>query len=272
MRDALYLRRCGAGGSAERRFNEMRARWWKRVRFRATTPLAVVGAALLIGALIFRSVLPEFLIGVALGAVFAMYIWVTEAPPPRIEQWRTGYEGEQKTARRLAQLRREGYELFHDLSDRLDDQPSASNVDHVVVGPTGVWLIDTKWLSGTVHLDGDIVEVTNVDWPEDMCRLERLLPAMRGRAARLCEDIGPVNGRRPFVNSVLVFWNDVVGAPIEADRVVLLRADELASRILESGDVRLSADAVAEIASRIRATRHPRTDVGLASKPPTATV
>jgi hypothetical protein len=61
--------------------------------------------------------------------------------------WRHGAEGERRTARLLAPLERHGYQVFHDLAV----PGSAANVDHLVVGPTGVYVIDSKCYRGQLR-------------------------------------------------------------------------------------------------------------------------
>jgi hypothetical protein len=66
--------------------------------------------------------------------------------------WRRGAAGERRTARLLRRLERDGYTSLHDLAV----PGSAANVDHLVIGPTGVFVVDSKQYSGRVHqsLDG----------------------------------------------------------------------------------------------------------------------
>lgn len=51
---------------------------------------------------------------------------------------RIGYDGELATAQELNQLMRHGYYIFHDM------QADNFNIDHVVIGPAGVFAIETK--------------------------------------------------------------------------------------------------------------------------------
>lgn len=62
--------------------------------------------------------------------------------------WERGAEGESTVARLLAKLPHEYY-VINDLST-----PSG-NLDHVVVGPTGVFVLDTKNWRGLVTADGN---------------------------------------------------------------------------------------------------------------------
>lgn len=60
------------------------------------------------------------------------------------ERWLTGAEGECRTAKALERLP-DDYVVFHDFHVRqLNGNRSLGNVDHIVVGPTGVFVIDTK--------------------------------------------------------------------------------------------------------------------------------
>jgi hypothetical protein len=52
-----------------------------------------------------------------------------------------GPAGERRTARLLDRLTRDGYVVFHDLAV---PRNTSANVDHLVIGPTGVFVIDSK--------------------------------------------------------------------------------------------------------------------------------
>jgi hypothetical protein len=61
--------------------------------------------------------------------------------------WRRGAKGERLTARRLRRLGR-GWTVFHDLAI----PGSRANADHLVIGPPGVFLIDSKHYRGRLAL------------------------------------------------------------------------------------------------------------------------
>ena len=78
---------------------------------------------------------PLFVVAVALtGCVVALW------PRPGPGRWARGAAGEQATAALLARLAPGRWFVFHDLALPGSD----ANVDHLVIGPTGVWVIDTK--------------------------------------------------------------------------------------------------------------------------------
>jgi hypothetical protein len=77
---------------------------------------------------------------------------------------RKGYEGEVATGQELSLLMREGYYVFHDI----EFKDKRFNVDHVVVGKNGVFVIETKYRSkkdegdatkeATVIYDGNMLQ------------------------------------------------------------------------------------------------------------------
>jgi hypothetical protein len=72
-------------------------------------------------------------------------------PSPETQAWRRGADGERHVARLLEPLVRAGWGVSHDL--RVPG--SKANVDHVVIGPPGVFAIDTKNYRGRLHLSRD---------------------------------------------------------------------------------------------------------------------
>jgi hypothetical protein len=69
---------------------------------------------------------------------------------PETRAWRRGANGERRTARLLASLERRGWAVLHDLAI----PGSAANIDHLVIGPGGVFVIDSKQYGGRLQLDG----------------------------------------------------------------------------------------------------------------------
>ena len=56
----------------------------------------------------------------------------------RRRKFRLGYEGELAVGQELNQLLREGYEVYHDFpADKF-------NIDHIIIGPAGVYAVETK--------------------------------------------------------------------------------------------------------------------------------
>lgn len=83
----------------------------------------------------------EAALGVASAAVLAALVLRPERDP---ERWLRGSAGEAATARLLAGLPGSRWAVMHDL----EVPGSRANIDHLVIGPTGVWVIDTKTRRG----------------------------------------------------------------------------------------------------------------------------
>jgi len=77
------------------------------------------------------------LLGIALGAGgAAMLLWPRHDP----SRWARGAAGERATAALLENLPGRHWVVLHDLAL----PGSRANIDHLVIGPTGVWVVDTK--------------------------------------------------------------------------------------------------------------------------------
>jgi hypothetical protein len=70
-------------------------------------------------------------------------------PSPDAIAWRRGAAGERRTARLLDPLERHGWAVLHDLAV----PGSRANLDHLVIGPGGVFVIDSKHYRGRLQLD-----------------------------------------------------------------------------------------------------------------------
>jgi hypothetical protein len=147
--DAGFLDSQGRpGGSAMAQYRRRRAGDWQTWRTTLLHRLAGVLAAGPVAAVVTAAVAGPGLAqltGPAAAMGLAWLLWFR--PSPATLAWRHGAEGERRTARLLAPLERRGYQIFHDLAV----PGSAANVDHLVVGPTGVYVIDSKRYRGHLH-------------------------------------------------------------------------------------------------------------------------
>jgi len=93
---------------------------------------------------------------------------------PTAEQaWGTGAEGEEHVGRLLNKLRKAGWLVMHDL----EISHTGRNVDHLAIGPTGVFVIETKKLSGEVRVNGPSIKVNGYsqDYVENLKEQARLV-------------------------------------------------------------------------------------------------
>jgi hypothetical protein len=152
-------------------------------------------------------------------------------PSEQARTWQRGAHGERRTARLLDRLARDGYVVFHDLAV----PGSPANVDHLVIGPTGVFVIDSKQWSGSVHQDAD-----GLAW-HNHYRLDRTLETVRWEA----EAISRILGTRAAA-LLCVHGAHVHGGGLHAQGVAIVPAHLLRGalgddRVLSDADVALLA-------------------------------
>jgi hypothetical protein len=181
------------------------AAWTRSLTWRA--PL-VMAAGLIAGTLAAQAGLPGA--GLACLAVAALVGWrLRFRPSTRARAWQRGAKGERHTARLLDRLGYEGYVSFHDLA--LPDSPA--NLDHLVVGPSGVFVIDSKQWTGEVHQSAD-----GLVW-HDHYRLDRTLASIRWQA----ETLGSLLGV-PVAPLVCVHGAHIQGGGLRAQGVAVVPA------------------------------------------------
>ena len=87
---------------------------------------------------------PEIWTVAALGSL-GFTVWRFVRMRPLVKALRQAHEGERAVGQFLERLRERGYTVFHDLIG------SGFNVDHVLIGPAGVFTIETKTWSKPVR-------------------------------------------------------------------------------------------------------------------------
>jgi hypothetical protein len=172
-----------------RRRAEELAGWTRSLVWRA--PL-VAAAGLTVQVLTAQAGLPYGgLIGLAVAALVGWRLRFR--PSEQARAWQRGAAGERRTARLLDRLVRDGYVVFHDLA--VPDSPA--NVDHLAIGPTGVFVIDSKQWTGTVRQGAD-----GLVW-HNHTPLDRTLEIVHWEAATISRTLGTratppaVRARRP---------------------------------------------------------------------------
>lgn len=93
--------------------------------------------------------------------VGAFAVWRFHRIRPRFRALRQGADGEKAVGQFLERLRSDGYEVFHDIVG------PTFNVDHVLIGPAGVFTVETKTWSkpgpdARVRFDGDELVVGGI--------------------------------------------------------------------------------------------------------------
>jgi hypothetical protein len=137
------------GGSAHAQWRRLRAAewtaWTRTLPWRAATTLSIAVAGGVLGRLLVPGV--GLLVGVL--AATAVGWGLRFRPSPAAIAWRRGTTGERRTARLLSPLERRGWVVLHDLAV----PGSRANLDHLVIGPGGVFVVDSKQYRGRLQLD-----------------------------------------------------------------------------------------------------------------------
>jgi hypothetical protein len=168
--------------------------------------------------------------GLAGLAVAALVGWrLRFRPSEQARTWQRGAHGERRTARLLDRLTRDGFVVFHDLAVPGSD----ANVDHLVIGPTGLFVIDSKQWTGHVQQGGD-----GLAW-HNHYRLDRTLETVRWEA----QVVGRLLGTRA-VALVCVHGAHVQDGGVHAQGVAIVPAHLLHSAL---GDDRVLSDADVEV-------------------------
>jgi hypothetical protein len=116
---------------------------------------------------------------------------------------RLGFEGERHVGEALNQLMLSGYRVFHDFL--ITDKPrSIRNIDHIVIGPNGVFAVETKTRRKVKGENGAKVTVLDnalqYPWGTD----ERDLAQAQEDTAWLAEWLSKMSNEPVTVGSILV--------------------------------------------------------------------
>jgi hypothetical protein len=213
--------------ASRRRRTEELAGWTRSLAWRA--PL-VAAAGLAAQALTAQAGLPHA--GLVSLAVAALATWrLRFRPSEQVRAWRRGAKGERRTARQLDRLTGEGFVVFHDLAV----PGSPANVDHLVIGPSGVFVIDSKQWTGSVRQGVD-----GLVW-HNYAPLDRTLATVRWEAATISRILG--SRATPLL---CVHGAHVHGGGLHAQGVAIVPAQLLRSalgqdRVLSDADVAVLA-------------------------------
>src|SRR5574341_1196879 len=175
--------------------------------------LAAVAAVALVAGLLtlsFGLAIPAA-IGVGGGLAYLLRFRVSA----ETKAWRRGAKGERLTARRLRRLGR-GWTVFHDLAI----PGSRANADHLVIGPPGVFLIDSKHYRGRLTLTPE-----GTLWYGHHS-LTGILATVRWEAAVLCQVLSTSANPMLCVHGAQLPWGELM-----VEGVPVLATDRLATTL-----------------------------------------
>lgn len=225
----------GAGGSAQEKYNRLAVKHRSGRSRRLVWNLSVATVVAVIGWILGRDLYPG-LIWWFIGAVLFIGFMKAVVEPNHVRAWGIGAEGERVTDRELEKLP-DGHRLLHDR--RIPG--TRRNIDHIVVGPGGVFVIESKRMQGKLRVRGDEVFVAGRRRPMVREVLDEVAAVKAALASGGMAEI-PV---RPilFIQKADPPWflGKPVGIPIEVGGRGLRRQITSASSVLDASQV----DAVA---------------------------
>jgi Nuclease-related domain len=232
------------GGSAQATWRRLRAAdwaaWIRTLPWRVAVVLGV-GAA---GGVLGRQLAGRW--GLVLGGLAAAVAagWgLRFKPRPDAVAWRRGAAGERRTARLLDPLERHGWAVLHDLAV----PGSRANIDHLVIGPGGVFVIDSKQYRGRLQLDG-AGRLWHGRYP--LAPMLRAVDFEADQAAVVLPDPG-----RAVVPIVAVHGAQVPSGKVVVDGVPVVAARRLPSMFRQLPAV-LGPERVADLADQARVRFH----------------
>jgi hypothetical protein len=186
-----------AGQSLDERFNDL-------LLDRVTVPLLLAGFTIILAALEWvRTLLPTppmprvvSIVALVVSAGAAYRVWRSF---PELQALREGRDGERAVGEYLERLRADGYRAFHDVIG------DGFNIDHVLVGPAGVFTVETKTYSKTrgvepkIRFDGEVITVAGFE-PD-----RNPIVQARAQAAWLRAILQESTGQKLPVRPVLVY-------------------------------------------------------------------
>ena len=193
---------------------------------------------------------------IALLGLIASLIFVTRRLVAGIDTWRNvnlGYFGERIVGEALEPLKAAGFRVFHDVP--AGDEKAPFNLDHVIVGPSGVFAIETKtrrkgrarsgFAEHEIIYDGQVLAYP---WGEDRHGLDQAL-----RQARWLQTwLGQLLGADIAVQPILTFpgWMVITRA---RGAVTVLNPKQIPSAVALRGAPLLDADQIDLIARQLEA-------------------
>ncbi|GAV22723.1 nuclease-related domain-containing protein [Carboxydothermus pertinax] len=176
--------------------------------------------------------------GVGIGVFIAVFMIATDSKEvdQPINRALKGAKAEEKISEILGQLP-EGYTVFNDFPCPM------GNIDHIVVGPTGIFIIETKSHSGEVTLSQEGKLLLNSK------ELEKdFLKQVLGQTFWLKERMVGLLEKTPFINPIIVFTNAFVKIDKPVKGVRIVNKKWLIDAINEN-KVQLSDEAIKRIVS-----------------------
>jgi hypothetical protein len=194
---------------------------YRKILVRIVPVVAVLAAfEIAVGALDGRSA-TVYLAAFSTGFVVAVPVFLWIAEPGHVRNWWMGAEGERATEAELETL---GAEWSWDNGVEL----GRGDIDHVLEGPAGTFVLETKHFAGTISLvSGELVQ-THDELPDRPRSWGWVRGATISKAIDLSRRSRDDRGRGRFVHAVVVIWGDFPQELVEEEHIAYVHGPRLA--------------------------------------------
>ncbi|WP_301114122.1 nuclease-related domain-containing protein [Microbacterium sp.] len=160
--------------------------------------------------------------------------------PQSTRAWAQGALGEELLAQRLTELP-DGVRLLHDR--RIPG--TRANIDHIVIGPSGVWVIDAKRYKGkrpALHVDGGIIRPRTEHLRIGGRDGHKLIDGVHSQLAQVTAALG--DSRVPVIGALCFLEADwpLIGGPFTVDGIHVLWPRLLIKRLTEPAPQTIDID------------------------------
>jgi hypothetical protein len=171
-------------------------------------------------------------------ASVAFTAWRFRQMVPEVRKLRQAMDGEKVVGQFLESFRERGYRVFHDLVG------TGFNVDHVLIGPAGIFTIETKTWSkpikgdARITFDGEAIRVGTIEPDRDP------IIQATAQAAWLRELLAESTGKAFLVWPVIVFPGWFVEQTTQSKRRLWVLNPKALPAFLDNEPTRLADDDV----------------------------
>lgn len=163
--------------------------------------------------------------------------------------YKSGLTGERNVVRNISDKLDRSYSIFNDVL--LKDGKWSGNVDHIVIGPTGIFAVETKNNKGNVSYDG-------YRWTGIKGNPSGQAVSNSIRIKNVLKNCEVFIERPPYVNAVLVFTNNKINLTLSKDpewcKVFQIRkvTDSSLSDYIKNEPIRFSNKEIASIEESLK--------------------
>lgn len=160
------------------------------------------------------------------------FCWVDDQLLQSLRPWHKGAEGERSIAN-IIEMLPDDYVVIHDLA-----KPNGGNIDHIVLGPTGIFLLETKACEGDIsQKDGSLL--LNGRAPE-----RDFIRQATDNTYWLKELIKEKCGINPYINTYIVFTKTSISKMAPIKEIWSTDKEHIKRNILRQRRVRLPIDEI----------------------------